>query len=55
MDKNKQGRPTQDIKRDYKVTIRLGEEERCIVEAYCRKYLVTQSEAIRDIIQKYTV
>lgn len=50
MNKRKQGRPHQETTKDYKVTLRLNEEERKIVEEYCRQKLVTQSQAIRELI-----
>jgi hypothetical protein len=50
MDK-KAGRPKLATTKDYQVVFRLSEEERKIVEDYCRQYLVSQSQAIRQLIK----
>lgn len=51
MASKKMGRPT-DNPKPYKITVRLDENSKSILDSYCRQEEVTQMEAVRRSIKK---
>ena len=47
----KTGRPTSNPK-PYKITVRIDEKNKNILDSYCKKYSVNQMEAVRRGITK---
>ena len=51
MASKKMGRPT-DNPKPYKITVRLDENSKSILDSYCRQEEVTQMEAVRRSIKR---
>lgn len=51
MSDKKVGRPTSNPKDSARITIRLDEESRCILDSFCEEHEINRNEAVRRAIK----